>query len=61
MKIITVTGKNLLSVLIIVVLFALAGAVLFFINSDEEKIIETFSVPVSNKIILIDAGHGGVV
>ena len=61
MKIITVTGKNLLSVLIIVVLFALAGAVLFLVNSDEEKIIETFSVPVSNKIILIDAGHGGSV
>ena len=61
MKIITVTGKNLLSVLIIVVLFTLAGAVLFLVNSDEEKIIETFSVPVSNKIILIDAGHGGSV
>ena len=61
MKIITVTGKNLLSVLIIVVLFALAGALLFLVNSDEEKIIETFSVPVSNKIILIDAGHGGSV
>ena len=61
MKIITITGKNLLSVLIIVVLFALAGALLFLVNSDEEKIIETFSVPVSNKIILIDAGHGGSV
>ena len=41
--------------IILVIIFA----AILFLNSEEEKTVQTVALPVSGKVIILDAGHGG--
>ena len=59
MKILFLSFRNIVVIIITVFLFAITGFIIY--NFGENNVAETFSIPLSNKIILIDPGHGGVV
>lgn len=59
-KFFVISLKNILCGFLIVILFSLSGFLLYNFSRADEEAVETFAVPVTNKVILIDPGHGGI-
>lgn len=57
-KFFVVSLKGILCVFFIMILSASAG--FFIYRNSASQVQETFAVPVTNKIIIIDPGHGGI-
>lgn len=60
LKFFVVKKKNALFCLLTVCIVAVLGLVLYNFYGMKEEALKTFFLPASNKIILIDPGHGGV-
>ena len=59
-KFLVISLKNILCGFLIVILFGFSGFLMYNFSSADEEAVETFAVPVTNKVILIDPGHGGI-
>ena len=44
--------------ILFIIMFILISTFTYSINTKKEKIISTSSLPVSNKVVILDAGHG---
>lgn len=59
-KFFVISLKNILCGFLIVSVFAAAGFFMYSFSEADKEAVETFAVPVTNKVILIDPGHGGI-
>lgn len=59
-KFFVISLKNILSVFLVIFVFASAGFLVYYFTEVDKEAVETFAVPVTNKVILIDPGHGGI-
>lgn len=59
-KIFVVSAKNVLRMAALVFIFAFAGFFVYSFGGGTKEAVETFAVPTTNKVVLIDAGHGGI-
>lgn len=59
-KLYVVPVKNIFYLFAIVIFFTITGFFVYNVKKVSRDAVQTFSVPVTNKVILIDPGHGGV-
>ena len=59
-RFLVISFKNILSVFLVALLFLTAGFLMYNLGEADNEAIETFAVPVTNKVVLIDPGHGGI-
>jgi len=59
-RFLVISLKNILSVFLVALLFLTAGFLMYNFGEADDEAIETFAVPVTNKVVLIDPGHGGI-